>query len=97
MKQQVRAMMNILTVSEARANFKAVIDTVLDTHEPTIVTNQRSGNVVLISQEDYNAMQETLYLLSTPNNANRLRESVARIKAGSFKEQDIFSDGKEEP
>lgn len=76
--------MNILTVSEVRANFKAVIDTVLDTHEPTVVTNQRSGNVVMIAQDDVNAMQQTLYLLSTPNNANRLRDSLARIKAGSF-------------
>lgn len=85
--------MNILTVSEARANFKSVIDTVLDTHEPTVVTNQRSGNVVMISQEDFNAMQESLYLLSTANNANRLRESVARIKAGSFdKKEDLFDE-----
>lgn len=88
--------MNILTVSEARANFKAVIDTVLDTHEPTIVTNQRSGNVVMISQEDFNAMQETLYLLSTPKNANRLRESVARIKAGSFTMKENILNGEEE-
>ena len=88
--------MNILTFSEARANFKAVIDTVLDTHEPTIVTNQRSGNVVMISQDDYNAMQETLYLLSTPKNANRLRESVARIKAGSFTVKDDLLDGEKE-
>lgn len=88
--------MNILTVSEARANFKSVIDTVLDTHEPTIVTNQRSGNVVLISQEDFNAMQETLYLLSTPNNANRLRDSVARIKAGSFELKENFINEQEE-
>ena len=87
--------MNILTVSEARANFKAVIDTVLDTHEPTVVTNQRSGNVVMISQEDYNAMQETLYLLSTPNNANRLRESVARIQAGTFEVKEHFLDEQE--
>ncbi|MDP5150449.1 type II toxin-antitoxin system Phd/YefM family antitoxin [Rheinheimera baltica] len=87
--------MNILTVSEARANFKAVIDTVLDTHEPTVVTNQRSGNVVMISQEDYNAMQETLYLLSTPKNANRLRESVARIKAGAFEVKEPFLDEQE--
>lgn len=88
--------MNILTVSEARANFKAVIDTVLDTHEPTIVTNQRSGNVVMISQEDFNAMQETLYLLSTPKNASRLRESVARIKAGSFIMRENILNGEEE-
>ena len=84
--------MNILTVSEARANFKSVIDTVLDTHEPTVVTNQRSGNVVMISQEDFNAMQESLYLLSTANNANRLRESIARIKAGSFELKENFLD-----
>jgi antitoxin YefM len=87
--------MNILTVSEARANFKSVIDTVLDTHEPTIVTNQRSGNVVMISQEDFNAMQESLYLLSTASNATRLRDSIARIKAGSFELKENFLDEQE--
>lgn len=76
--------MKILTVSEAEANFKAVIDTVLDTHEPMIVTSQGLGNVVIISENDFNAMQETLYLLSTSGNTNRLRDSVARIKAASF-------------
>ncbi|GAB58961.1 prevent-host-death family protein [Rheinheimera nanhaiensis E407-8] len=49
----------------------------------------------MISQEDYNAMQETLYLLSTPNNANRLRESVARIKAGTFEVKEPFLDEQE--
>ena len=76
--------MKILTVSEARANFKAVVDAVLDTYEPIIVTSQGSGNIVIISENDFNAMQETLYLLSTSGNANRLRDSVARIKAASF-------------
>lgn len=88
--------MNIITVSEARANLKSVIEKVLDTHEPTIVTSQRSGNVVVISQEDFNAMQETLYLLSTTQNANRLRQSVTRIKDGSFKTKEIFSDDETE-
>ncbi len=83
--------MDVLTVSEARASFKAVIDRVLDTHEPTLITSQRSGNVVMISEADFNAMQETLYLLGTPNNANRLRESAARIKAGTFEMQDVVN------
>ena len=76
--------MNILSVSEARANFKALIDTVLDSHEPVIVTNQRSGNVVIIAQEDYDSILATLHLLSTPKNANRVRESIERIKTGSL-------------
>ena len=68
-----------------------MIDRVLDTHEPTLITSQRSGNVVMISEADFNAMQETLHLLGTPNNANRLRESVARIKAGTFEMQDVVN------
>lgn len=77
--------MNIMTVSEVGVNLQAVIDNVLDTHEPMIITNHRSGNVVLISQEYFNALQETLYLMSTANNTNRLRESVIRVKADPFK------------
>lgn len=76
--------MKILSVSEARANFKALIDTVLDSHEPIIVTNQRSGNVVIIAQDDYDSILATLHLLSTPQNAQRVSESVKRIKSGTF-------------
>lgn len=82
--------MNTVTMSEARAGFKNTFSNVIDNHEPTLITNQRMGNVVMLSQEDYESMVETMYLLSTPANAKRLNKSVDNIRAGNFKIVDLF-------
>jgi antitoxin YefM len=66
--------MTILTASEARANLYRLIDQTTESHEPITISGKR-GNAVLISAEDWSAIQETLYLLAVPG----MRES---IKAG---------------
>ena len=81
--------MNVLTYSEVRASFKQVMDDVCVHHEPTIITRQRGEHVVMMSLEDYNSMQETVYLLSSPKNAQRLMESMAQIKAGTAKMREL--------
>ncbi|MFT4069959.1 type II toxin-antitoxin system Phd/YefM family antitoxin [Paraburkholderia sp.] len=82
--------MNILTFSEARASFKQALDAVCRDHEPTVITRQRGEHVVLISLDDYNSMQETLHLLGSPANAERLRRSVAEFKAGKTSERGLL-------
>ncbi|MCI0393878.1 MAG: type II toxin-antitoxin system prevent-host-death family antitoxin [Chloroflexi bacterium] len=74
--------MNTITVSQAEANLRKVIQQVLDDVEPTIVTTESGDSVVILSLDEYNAWQETLYLLSTPANAEHLRRSIAEDKAG---------------
>ncbi|HMT44104.1 MAG TPA: type II toxin-antitoxin system prevent-host-death family antitoxin [Chakrabartia sp.] len=74
--------MEIVTYSETRANLKAIMDRVVEDHTPTAITRQRGKPVVMVSLEDWNAMQETMYLLSTPNNAKRLLNSIANADAG---------------
>ena len=81
--------MNILTFSEARAGFKQALDTVCKDHEPTVITRQRGEHVVMISLDDYNSMQETLHLLGTPTNSDRLRQSIAEFKAGKTFVKDL--------
>lgn len=66
--------MTILTASEARANFYRLIDQAAESHEPITISGKRS-NAVLVSAEDWAAIQETLFLLSVQG----MRES---IKAG---------------
>ena len=66
--------MQTLTASEARANLYRLMDQAAESHQPIVITGKR-GNAVLISSEDWEAIQETLYLLSLPG----MRES---IKAG---------------
>ncbi|MDP3695142.1 MAG: type II toxin-antitoxin system Phd/YefM family antitoxin [Desulfocapsaceae bacterium] len=63
--------MQTLTASQARSNFYRLIDETAITHEPIIITGKRN-NAVLVSAEDWAAIQETMYLLSVPG----MRESI---------------------
>ena len=58
------------------------MDPVKEGHEAIIITRQNGSSAVLMSLEDYNAWQETAYLLSSPANAKRLLESIAEANAG---------------
>ncbi|MBC3412909.1 type II toxin-antitoxin system prevent-host-death family antitoxin [Pseudomonas sp. SWRI107] len=81
--------MQVLTFSEARAGLKQAMDDVCRDHEPTVITRQRGEHVVLMSLEDFNSMNETIYLLGSASNASRLRESIAQHKAGVAISKDI--------
>lgn len=74
--------MKTLSSTELRANLSSVMDQVSDDHEPVIVTRAKGRPVVLISLEDYDAMDETAYLLASPANAQRLLDAVAGLNAG---------------
>jgi antitoxin YefM len=63
--------MATLNATEARANLYKLIDDTAANHEPVIITGKR-GNAVLLAEEDWNAINETLYLLSVPG----MRESI---------------------
>ena len=63
--------MSTLNATEARSKLYALIDETSKTHKPITITGKR-GNAVLLSEEDWNAINETLYLVSIPG----MRESV---------------------
>jgi len=63
--------MAILNVTEARANLYKLIDDTAVNHEPVVITGKR-GNAVLLAEDDWNAINETLHLLSVPG----MRESI---------------------
>ena len=63
--------MTTVNVTEARANLYKLIDEAFASHEPVVITGKR-GNAVLLSEDDWNAINETLYLLSVPG----MRESI---------------------
>lgn len=63
--------MNILNATEARSKLYKLIDETAQSHEPIVITGKRS-NAVLISEEDWNAISETMYLLSVPG----MREAI---------------------
>lgn len=70
-----------ISASEARSRLFPLIQQVNDDHVPVRI-NSKSGDVVLMSAEDFDSWQETIYLLRSPANARRLMEAVARDKAG---------------
>lgn len=67
--------MPIVNATNARNNFFKLIETALATHEPVYVTT-KSGNVVLLSEEDYRSIQETLYLCSLPGMKEKIIQGI---------------------
>ncbi|MCB9433244.1 MAG: type II toxin-antitoxin system Phd/YefM family antitoxin [Ardenticatenaceae bacterium] len=74
--------MNTITVKQAEKDFREVIKRSFENIEPTIVVNEEGQSVVVLSLDEFNSWQETLYLLSTPANAAHLRQSIAEDKSG---------------
>lgn len=82
--------MNVLTYSDTRANLKDVMDRVVADRAPVVITRQKAEAVVMVSLADWNAMEETLHLLSTPTNAERLRAAVGELDAGHGTERALI-------
>jgi antitoxin YefM len=76
--------MNSLTASEARANLYRLIDQTAVSHEPVIIAGKRSS-AVLLSAEDWAAIQETLYLLAVPGMRESIKVGMAEPLAKSSK------------
>ncbi|HMQ74219.1 MAG: type II toxin-antitoxin system prevent-host-death family antitoxin [Rhodoferax sp.] len=74
--------MNAITYSAARANLARTMDRVCEDHEPVIITRNGEPSVVMVSLDDYKALEETAYLLRSPANARRLLSAVAQLAEG---------------
>jgi antitoxin YefM len=70
-----------ISASEARQRLFPLLEQVNTDHQPVRITS-RAGDAVLMSADDYDSWQETVYLLRSPENARRLMQAVARDKAG---------------
>lgn len=68
--------MNMVTASQARAGLYRLIDQTAETHRPVVISGKRA-NAVLVSEEDWSAIQETLYLLAIPQMRESIKESMA--------------------
>ena len=69
-------MTKVMSVSQVRADIYNIMDETAQSHEPVLITGKRN-NVVMLSQEDWNAIEETLYLNSIPNMASSIQESMS--------------------
>jgi antitoxin YefM len=75
--------MHTFSTSEARANIKAVMDRVVADRAPIAISRPKGEGVVMISQSEWDSIEETLYLLRSPKNAERLLEAVRGFEAGN--------------
>ncbi|MCP4719847.1 MAG: YoeB-YefM toxin-antitoxin system antitoxin YefM [Desulfobacteraceae bacterium] len=82
--------MRAITYTSARNNLASTMKKVCDDHDPIIVTRKNNEAVILMSLEDYEALNETAYLLQSPKNAKRLIDSTKELNAGKGQEREIL-------
>jgi len=79
--------MTILNATEARSKLYSLIDEAADTHQPIVITGKR-GNAVLVSEDDWNAIAETLHLLSVPGMRESIKDGMSQNLSECSKELD---------
>ena len=84
--------MDAITYTQARKNFSAIMNRVCDDHAPIIITRQSERPVVMMSLEDYNAIEETMYLLRSPKNAQRLYKALEELKQGKYQKRELIEE-----
>jgi antitoxin YefM len=82
--------MRPVSYTESRATYAATLDRVVNDHEPAVITRAGHEPVVMISLADYNALEETAYLMSSPLNARRLLASIDELENGGGVERDLI-------
>ncbi len=81
--------MDTITYSSARANLARTMDRVCDDHEPVIITRNGEQSVVMLSLEDFKALEETAYLLRSPANARRLLSAIEQLSQGGGQAREL--------
>jgi antitoxin YefM len=82
--------MDAMSYTAARKNFAQTMKRVCEDRTPVIVTRKGEGAVVMMSLEDYQALEETAYLLRSPKNAQRLVNAIAELEAGGGTERELL-------
>lgn len=76
------AFMDAITYSAFRTHLAEVLDKVNDDHKPVLITRQNGKPAVVMSLEDFQAYEETAYLMASPANAQRLNKAIAELEKG---------------
>jgi len=86
--------MDAISYSSARANLSKTMDRVCLDHSPVIITRQKEASVVMLSLEDFQALEETAYLMRNPKNARRLLSAVDELSQGRGTERALVDSTK---
>ncbi|GBL44462.1 YefM protein [Sulfuriferula multivorans] len=84
--------MDAISYSYTRQHFADVMDKVNDDCAPVLVTRQNGKPVVMMSLADFNALEETAYLLRSPENARRLMAAVDELRSGAGVKRELLPD-----
>ncbi len=74
--------MDTISYSAFRTHLASTLDRVNDDHKPILITRQNGKPAVVMSLEDFQAYEETAYLMASPKNAERLNQAIAEVEAG---------------
>lgn len=81
--------MRPISITEARANLAAVLDSATEDLEEVVITRAGHEPAVVISLREYESLKETAYLLGNPANARHLERSIAQLRAGEVEPHDL--------
>lgn len=82
--------MDAISYTAARSHLAKTMEQVCEDHSPVIITRSKAPSVVMLSLEDYEALQETAYLLRSPHNARRLLDAMAELEQGGGQEKELL-------
>ena len=82
--------MDAITINQAKQNIDGLIEQVIADAKPTIICDDKGQKVVILSLDEFNSWQETLYLLSNPANADHLRRSIQEDESGKAIERELI-------
>lgn len=75
--------MDTMSYSAFRTQLAGTLDKVNDDHKPVLITRQNGKPAVVMSLEDFQAYEETAYLMASPKNAERLNQAIAEVETGN--------------
>jgi antitoxin YefM len=79
-----------VSYTELRSNLSNLMDTVCDSRAPLLVTRQNARSVVMISENEYEGLMETVHLLRSPANVTRLLQSIGEANSGQLTEFELI-------
>lgn len=84
--------MHVFTYTDARNNLKSVLDKVIDDADVAVITRKEGQHAVVMGQDYYNSVMETLRLMSSPSNAAHLAKSIAELRASKTIERELLDE-----
>jgi antitoxin YefM len=82
--------MQVVSYTQARNSFKSVLDSVVEDADCTLITRRDSGNAVVMSQDYFNSLMETVHLLKSPANVVHLRDSIEQYRSGKAVSKELL-------